>query len=171
MQARTWRTRRNKIPAMALLALACVIVLCAFQFGDEYGLNSMPFAQVQPLVSDLAKAQRMARQGNIDLLAGQPTRGEIVHLRGELTDANCFLGTHTHGYDHAFCVKFCVAAGSPLIFISDKDGKAYVVITAVNGVRFPANLLDRIGVPGILVTGKTFEADGMHVLAVEGLAE
>jgi hypothetical protein len=103
-------TKRFLIAALCFLA---VLVLAAFQFGDNNGLNSMPYARVQRLVSDLPKAQKMANDGNLELLAGQPVRGEPVILRGELTDANCYLGTHTHAYDHAFCAKFCVAAGSP----------------------------------------------------------
>jgi len=96
----------------AALPLVAGVSLCAFQFGDRNGLNSMPFAQVQPLVSDLAKARQMADQGNIELLARQSLPGKEVSLRGELTDANCFLATHTHAYDHAFCAKLCAAAGT-----------------------------------------------------------
>lgn len=102
---------------IALLSAIAALELCAFQFGDRNGLNSMPFAQVQPMVSDLARAQRLAKQGNIELDTGRPVRGEPVTLRGELADANCYLGNHTHGYDHAFCSKLCVAAGSPLVFV------------------------------------------------------
>jgi hypothetical protein len=130
----------------------------------------MPFSQIQPLVSDLAKAQRMAKQGNIELHARQPVRGEAVTLRGELTDANCYLGNHTHGYDHAFCAKFCAAAGSPLLFVRDQGGQVYLVLNQLNGIRLPENVLDRIGVPGVVVKGRTLEADGLHALAVEGLS-
>lgn len=147
-----------------------VLGLCAFQFGDRSELNQMPFADVQPLVSNLEKARSLARQGNIDLLVGQVERGETVKLRGEVTDANCYLGTHTHAYDHAFCAKLCAAAGSPLLFVSDQGGPAYLVMNQENGIRLPADLLDRIGVPGIAVNGKVLNADGMHVLAVEGIA-
>ena len=92
MQAKVRRVDHNKL----VLSLVAALGLCAFQFGDRYGLNKMPFAQVQPLVSDLAKARRMAKQGNVDLLAGQTVRGQTVNLRGEVTDANCYLGNHTH---------------------------------------------------------------------------
>ena len=142
-------------------------MLAAFQFGDNNGLNNMPFAQVQRLVSDLPKAQKMANDGNLELLAGQPVPGEPASLRGELTDANCFLGTHTHAYDHAFCAKFCAAAGSPLLFISDQDGLVYVVLTSRNGVQLPENVLNLIGVPGIKVKGRTLDANGVKTLAVE----
>jgi len=143
--------------------------LAAFQFGDNNGLNSMPYAQVRRLASDLLKAKKMTRDGNLDLLAGQPMRGEPVTLHGELTDANCFLGNHTHAYDHAFCAKFCVAAGSPVLFISDQGGVAYVVLTARNGVPLPENILNLIGVPGIAVKGRTLDANGVKTLAVENL--
>lgn len=162
-KART--TRKLLIAAFCFLA---VLLLAAFQFGDNNGLNNMPFTQVQRLVFDLPKAQKMAKAGNIELLAGSPVRGQVATLHGELTDANCFLGTHTHGYDHAFCAKFC-AAGSPLFFVSDQGGVVYVVLTATNGVPLPENILNLIGVPGILVTGKTFEASGVRALAVESV--
>jgi len=170
MQTRVRRSHPGKQSAITFLAVLTALGLCAFQFGDRYGLNGMPFSQIQPLVSDLAKAQRMAKQGNIELHARQPVRGEAVTLRGELTDANCYLGNHTHGYDHAFCAKFCAAAGSPLLFVRDQGGQVYLVLNQLNGIRLPENVLDRIGVPGVVVKGRTLEADGLHVLAVEGLS-
>jgi hypothetical protein len=112
----------------------------------------------------------MAKQGNVDLLAGETMPGQPVTLRGEVTDANCYLGTHTHAYDHAFCAKFCVAAGGPLLFIPDQGGPVYLVVSEQNGVPIPENILDRIGVPGIVVKGKVLDADGLHALAVEALA-
>jgi hypothetical protein len=143
--------------------------LCAFQFGDRNELNGIPFTEVQPLVLDLAKAGRLAKRGNVDLLAGQAEPGEAVNLRGEVTDANCYLGSHVHSYDHAFCAKLCAAAGGPLVFIPDQGGEIYVVLNERNGTRLPHNVLDRIGVPGIVLKGKVIEADSMRALAVEGL--
>jgi hypothetical protein len=134
-------------------------------------LNGLPFAKVQPLVSDLAKAQTLAEQGNIELLAAQSVPGSSVTLRGELTDANCYLSSHNHAYDHAFCAKLCAAAGSPLLLVPDQGSQAYVVLTPRNAVPLPANLLDQIGVPGILVKGKAIHADGVHALTVESLAQ
>jgi hypothetical protein len=130
----------------------------------------MPFTDVQRLVFDLAKARRLAKQGNIDLLAGQEEPGETVSLRGEVTDENCYLGNHAHAYDHAFCSKLCVAAGGPLVFIPDQGGEIYLVLNERNGIQMPESVLDRIGVPGIVVKGKVLEANGMRALAVEGLA-
>ena len=161
---------RGKKTALTLLSGIAALVLCAFQFGDRNELNKMPFAEVQPLVSDLGKARRLAKQGNIDLLAGQAEPGETVTLRGEVTDANCYLGTHTHAYDHAFCAKLCAAAGAPLLFIPDQGGQLYLVLNERNGIRLPANVLDHIGVPGIMVKGRVMDADGLRALAVEGLA-
>jgi hypothetical protein len=154
-----------------LAAISFSFPFRAFQFGDRNGLNGLPFAKVQPLVSDLAKAQTLAQQGNIDLLAGQSLPGTSVTLRGELTDANCYLATHTHAYDHAFCAKLCVAAGSPLLFIPDQGSQAYVVLTPRNAIPLSANLLDQIGVPGILVKGKARDAEGLHTLTIDSLQE
>jgi hypothetical protein len=103
------------------------------------------------------------------VLAGQAVRGKAAKLRGELTDANCYLGSHTHAYDHAFCAKFCAATGSPLVFVPDQGGQTYVVLTPRNGIALPAGILDQIGVPGIVVSGKVLDADGMHALMVERL--
>ncbi|MGD1021346.1 MAG: hypothetical protein ABR880_01100 [Candidatus Sulfotelmatobacter sp.] len=130
----------------------------------------MPFTDVRPLALDLTKARKLAKQGNIDLFAGQDEPGETVSLRGEITDANCFLGSHIHAYDHAFCAKVCAAAGGPIVFIPDQGGGIYLVISERNGIRLPENILDRIGVPGIIVRGKVVNADGMRALAIEGLA-
>jgi hypothetical protein len=164
------REHPGKKPALTLLSGIAVLALCAFQFGDRNELNKMPFAEVQPLVSDLAKARRLAKQGNIDLLVGQAEPGETVTLRGEVTDANCYLGTHTHAYDHAFCAKLCAAAGAPLVFVSDQGGLVYLVFNERNGIRLPAEVLDRIGVPGLMLKGKVMDAEGLRALAVEGLA-
>jgi hypothetical protein len=154
---------------LAALPLVAGVGLCAFQFGDRNGLNNMPFAQVQPLVADLAKARQMANAGNIELLAGQSVAGKEVSLRGELTDANCFLTTHTHAYDHAFCAKLCAAAGSPLLFLPDAGGRPYLVLTEKNAVRLPDSVLDQIGVPGILIKARVLDSRDLPAIAVEGL--
>jgi hypothetical protein len=168
MQA-TQKCIRLSRQAATFAGLLAVLGLCSFQYGDNNGLNNMPFAQVQTFVSDLAKAQRMAQQGNVDLLAGQTISGRPVRLRGELTDANCFLSSHTHAYDHAFCAKLCIAAGSPLILVPDDGSQIYLVLTAQNGVRVGAEILDQIGVPGIVVEGKVLKADRVRALAVQQL--
>jgi hypothetical protein len=149
--------------------LLAAVSLSALQYGDRNGLNGLPFTQVQPMVSDLAKAQRLAEQGNVDLFAGQSVPGKRVTIRGELTDGNCYLGSHTHAYDHAFCAKLCAGAGSSLVFVPDQGGPAYVVLTARNGTPIPSEILDRIGVPGILIRGKELDADSVRALAIESL--
>src|ERR1700676_1067015 len=168
MQATPQRARPTKKFLIAALCCLAVLILAAFQFGDNNGLNNMPFAKVRLLLSNLPKAQKMAKEGNLELLAGQPVRGDSVSLRGELTDANSFLGTHTHAYDHAFCAKFCAAAGSPLLFISDQGGLVYVVLTARNGAQLPESVLNLIGVPGVVVKGRRLDANGVPAFAVEG---
>jgi hypothetical protein len=163
-------TLPNRNSRTALFGLLVILALCGFQYGDNRDLNGLPFAQVRPLVGDLPKAQRMAGQGNIDLFAGQPVAGKTVTVRGELTDANCFLSTQTHAYDHAFCAKLCAAAGSPLVFLPDDGGSPYVVLTSRNGVPLPEKLLDQMGVPGIAVQGKVLQSSGIKALAILDLA-
>jgi hypothetical protein len=55
------------------------------------------------------------------------------------------------------------------VFVSDQRAKAYVVLTGKNGIRLPENVLDRIGVPGVLVTGRLVEGEGVKALAVDSL--
>ncbi|MGB7434196.1 MAG: hypothetical protein WBR26_26540 [Candidatus Acidiferrum sp.] len=162
---------QNKWLAAAFLPLLAAVGLCAFQFGDRNNLNSMPFAQVQPLVANLPQAQKLASAGNIELLVDQAAPGKPLSLHGELTDANCFLGNHTHAYDHAFCAKLCAAAGSPLLFLSDQGGRVYVVLTQTNAVRIPDSVLNQIGVPGIIVKGKVLNAKELPALAVESISQ
>jgi hypothetical protein len=170
MQAKSRREHRNRKTVITLLSGIAALTLCAFQFGDRNELNKMPFDQVQALVFNLAKARSLAKQGNIDLLVGQVEPGKTVSMRGEVTDANCYMGTHTHAYDHAFCAKLCAAAGGPLVFISDQGGQLYLVLNQQNGMPLPENVLDRIGVPGIVIKGKVIDTVGMPALAIEGLA-
>ena len=127
----------------------------------------MPFAQVLPLVSDLAKARALAKQGNIELLAGDVVPGQTVRLRGELTDSNCYLTRHDHAYDHAFCAKLCVAAGSPLVFLSDEGEQLYLVLTRQNAVPIRNDILDSIGVPGIAIAGTIIAGKNIRALAIE----
>lgn len=155
--------------AMLLSAIATV-GFCAFQFGDRNELNKMPFSEVQHLVFDLVKARQLAKHGNIDLFVGQTEPGKPVQLRGEVTDANCYLGIHMHAYDHAFCAKLCAAAGGPLVFVPDQGEEIFMVLNEQNGIRLPENVLDRIGVPGVVLKGRVIESGGMRALAVEGLA-
>ena len=169
MPALTSKAPRSKGFLVALCALLAAVCLSAFQFGDRNGLNGLPYAQVRPLVSDLPKARSLAQQGNIDLFAGQAVPGAGVTIRGELTDANCYLGSHTHAYDHAFCAKFCAAAGSPLVFVPDQEGPVYVVLTSHNGIPFPADILDQMSVPGIVVNGRVLGVDGVRALMIESL--
>ena len=92
----------------------------------------------------------------------------MVHLRGELTDGNCFLSQHKHAYDHAFCAKLCVAAGSPLLFISDNDEQIYLVLSPKNAVSIPAELLNSVGIPGTHVIGELMATPNVKALAIEG---
>ena len=110
---------------MASVGMLSTLTLCAMQFGDRNGLNNMSFAQVQQLGSNLTKAQRLAKQGNIEFLGGQVLSGQRVTLRGELTDANCYFGEHSHGQDHAFCARLSFVShnGSPLLFFSDQQSE------------------------------------------------
>jgi hypothetical protein len=170
MPATIRRDHRSRKSLAALLSGIAAVGLCAFQFGDRNDLNKMPFSEVRPLAFDLAKARRLAKQGNIDLQVGETEPGESVRLRGEVTDANCYLGSHIHAYDHAFCAKLCAAAGGPLVFVPDQGGQVYLVLSQQNAKPLPEDVLDRIGVPGIVVKARMFEANGIHALAVEGLA-
>jgi hypothetical protein len=163
---RVWRISRAVV---AFFPLVAALGLCAFQYGDKAGLNSLPYAQVRALASDLPKAERLGKEGNIDMLAGQTVTGKDVAVRGELTDANCYMGSHIHAYDHAFCAKLCAAAGSPLVFVPDQGGPAYVVLTPQNGVPLSENLLDQIGVPGIVVQGRVLESNDVKALAIAQL--
>jgi hypothetical protein len=158
------RTQR----VIGMLFVPLCLELCAHQYGDRYDLNNMPYQAVKSLMGNPAHAQAMAVKGNIDLFAGQAVQGSELDARGELTDASCYLGRGTHSYDHAFCAKACVAAGSPVLFLAD-GGKVYVVLTAKDAVPLPANVLDKLGVPGVEVRGKALNANGIMALAVESV--
>ena len=56
-----------------------------------------------------------------------------------------------------------------MVFIPDQGGEIYLVLNERNGTGVPENVLERIGVPGIVLEGKVIEADRVRALAVEGL--
>lgn len=141
---------------------------CAFQFGDRYDMNNMSYAKVKSLMLHPDAAQAMAMRGNVEFLAGQSVQGKYINARGELTDANCYLGKRVHSYDHAFCAKACVVAGSPVLFLGDA-GEVYVVLTAKNTTPLPGRILDKLGVPGVDVKGQVLHADGVDGLAVDDI--
>ena len=62
-----------------------------------------------------------------------------------------------------------VANGSPLLFVSDKHSEVYLVLTATNGVQLQGDVLNQIGVPGVVIKGKLIENGDQRVLAVEEL--
>jgi len=166
IEAMRQQVHPSKCTAIALLGSLATLGLCGLQFGNRNGLNSLPFSQVRPLVSDLGRAQNLAKLGNIEILTGQEVAGQAVRLRGELTDGNCYLGNHHHGYDHAFCAKLCVAAGSPLLFVPDEQRKPLIVLTKQHGIQLPEDVLDHIGVPGVVVKGNLLEVGGLEALAM-----
>jgi hypothetical protein len=127
-----------------LVGVTSTLLVClglwAYQYGDRYDMNNMPYEKVKSVMLHPNTAQTMAHRGNIDLFAGQAVQGKDIDIRGELTDANCFLGKGIHAYDHAFCAKACVAAGAPVVFLSD-GGQVYIVLTTRNAVPLPASIL------------------------------
>src|ERR1700686_3532838 len=159
--------RRGRRQVITCVGSIAALALCAFQFGDRKELNKMPFTEVQLLVSDPARARRLAKQGNIDLLIGQAVPGKDVSLRGEISKANCYSSSHPPAYDHAFRAKLCAAAGGPLVFIPDQGEDIYLVLSEWNGTRLPENALDGIGVPGIMVKGKALNFGGVRAIAIE----
>lgn len=142
--------------------------LCAFQFGDRYDMNNMPYEKVKSLMSHPKTVQAMGIRGNIDFFALQTVQGNDIEVRGELTDANCYLGKRIHSYDHAFCAKACVAAGAPILFLSD-GGKVYVVLTTRNAVPLPPPILDKLGIPGVDVKGRVVRTEGIDGLVIEAI--
>jgi hypothetical protein len=62
--------------------------------------------------------------------------------------------------------KFEICGRSPVLFIADDGGKAYVVLTLKNGVPLPPKVLDQLGIPGLVVRGKTLRAHGIDALAI-----
>jgi hypothetical protein len=105
----------------------------------------------------ISEAQLLAKQGNIARFGGRVVPGQEVGVRREFTDANCYLGYRTHACDHAFGAKLCVAAGSSLVLLSDHQGMVDVVLTGKNAIRFPKDVFDQVGVPGVAVVGRLVE--------------
>lgn len=151
------------IAALAALALWAQNM----PMGD---MNDMPYAKVKEMLSNPStkmQAMQMARQNHVLLMAGQPVEGRHVTLVGELTDANCYLSTGVHEHHHALCAKACVAAGSPVLFIS--GGKVYSVLTAADGMPLPEAAYDALGKPGVTVHATELNRHGVRAIAVQSV--
>ncbi len=74
--------------------------------------------------------------------------GWAASLRRKVTDANCYLGSHTQAYDHAFCAKLRAAAGSPLVFCFRPCEQVYIVVSERSAVRLPKRFSIELGFPG-----------------------
>jgi hypothetical protein len=132
---------------------------------------NMPYAKVKATLSNpatRAKALEMAKKNGVMLMGGIPVEGQSVTLKGELTDANCYLSKGEHGHEHALCAKACVNAGSPVVFLA-QDGSVYMVLTPKDGRPLPGNALDELGQPGVTVQGKLVKAHGVQALAIEAV--
>jgi hypothetical protein len=94
--------------------------------------------------------------------------GWAVSLRGKVTDANCYLGSHAQALRSCFLRQAARYCRQLFGFCFRPGGQVYIVVSERSAVRLPEVVLDRIGVPGVVVNGKAFEADGLRALAVEG---
>ena len=155
---------------MGAIAILAGLSLWAQQM-KMMNMNDLPYAKVKAMLSNTAtkmKAMQMAQQHHVLLMAGQPVQGRHVTLVGELTGANCYLSRGLHGHSHALCAKACVAAGSPVVFLS--KGHVYTVLTAADGMPLPQAALDDLGRPGVTVHGVVLDRHGVRALAVESVS-
>lgn len=106
----------------------------------------------------------MAKAGKMELLTRQTVRGEA----GTFSEANCCFGSQTHAQHHAFCVKLCAVAGSPLLFVPDQGGRPYLVLTSQNGMRLPKTFLTTWVFLGSW-SGAVYSTLRWKALAVEGV--
>lgn len=156
---------------LAVTAVTAGGLLWAQGMQNKMDMNDMPYAQVKAMMSNpeqATKAMQMAKMNHVMLMAGMPVKGRSVTLKGELTDANCYVSDGLHGHNHAMCAKACVAAGSPMVFLAD-SGKVYTILTAKDGMALPEDALNDLGKPGVTVHGTVVKSHGVDALALESV--
>lgn len=109
----------------------------------------------------------MVETNHGSLMGRHPINGQSVTLRGELTDAVCFLSEGLHGHDNV-CAKACVANGSPIVFLAE-SGTEYLVLMHRDGVPYPAACLNNLGRPGVTVVGNAFESHGIKAISIQSV--
>jgi hypothetical protein len=92
-----------------------------------------------------------------------------VSLRGKLPTQLLPRRSHA-GLRSCFLRQAARCCRQPFGFCFRPGGQVYIVVSERSAVRLPEVVLDRIGVPGVVVKGKAFEAGGLRTLAVEGFA-
>ncbi|MEE8586632.1 MAG: hypothetical protein V3T83_17460 [Acidobacteriota bacterium] len=89
--------------------------------------------------------------------AQHDAEGEVVTLKGEVIDLQCYLVHAEKGPDHAKCAEFCIKKGLPVGFLTEK-GKLYLLLGPGHD-----NVQELAGKAGqtISLKGTLLEHDGM----------
>jgi hypothetical protein len=160
----------------ALVVTSCAIglLLGGLMWAQETkntDMNDIPYAKVKTMLAtpaSRAETMKMVKKNHVMLMGGQPINGQSVTLKGELTDADCYLSSGMHGHEHAMCAKACVAHGSPIIFLAE-NGSVYLVLTPKDGMPYPETLLNDLGRPGVTVVGNALDSYGIKAISIQSL--
>lgn len=87
-------------------------------------------------------------------------KAEMVTVKGEILDLNCYTDHGAQGDKHAKCAATCIESGLP-VGIKGEDGKVYLVV----GDHKPMNKeLSPFAGKVVTLKGKTVTRDGINLL-------
>ena len=90
-------------------------------------------------------------------------------LRGELTDATCYLNIGRHGEAHAECAAKCLKNGYPMAILTAEE--SLVLLVPEKGSEKVYKDAQKLGAKQVVVTGIPSEKGGMKALALQSVKE
>ncbi len=88
-------------------------------------------------------------------------------IKGTVVDVSCYLRMGAAGGKHKSCGTECAKAGMPLGIL---DGKTLYIAGAAKDAKSVNPMLTEFVDEQVEATGKVFERDGMHLIAIEKVA-
>jgi hypothetical protein len=95
-------------------------------------------------------------------------RFEMVSMRGEIVDPQCYFTHDSRGVVHASCAAMCAKGGQGLAFLEESSGTVYPLIAKAHGTSQNDGLLPHLGKP-VQVKGQLVRKGGNAVLRIDSI--
>lgn len=162
---------RQKFLFAVVAAIVASVGLMAAQNMNKKDMNDWSYSEVKEMMSNPQTAKKvmmMAKKNHVLLMGGWSMGGTPVTMKGELTGGDCYLSAGKHGHEHALCAKACVSHGGPIVFVGS-NGTTYLVLPPKDGARYPMQVLNDLGKPGVTVHAHEIDSHGIKALSVDSV--